>query len=221
MVQLIEQYGEWTYDIPLTHDIWTRGNEGSPHTRLKRVLQIARDLAGKPLHSCRVLDLGCLEGQFAIEFARTGAEVIGVEAREANIQKARFARQVLQLDNLKLIQDDVRNLSRQKYGMFDVILCSGILYHLGVPDVFGFVERMHETSKRLLIVDTHTSLRQTNRAVTHKGNDYYGYDWREYPDDDIEVAKRERLWASWENPVSFIFTRPSLVNLFSHTNRVS
>jgi hypothetical protein len=22
MVQLIEHYGEWTYDIPLTHDIW-------------------------------------------------------------------------------------------------------------------------------------------------------------------------------------------------------
>jgi hypothetical protein len=31
------------------------------------------------------------------------------------------------------------------------------LYHLGVPDVFGFVERMHETAERLLIVDTHTA----------------------------------------------------------------
>ena len=76
MVQLIEQYGEWAYDIPLTNDIWTRGNEGLPHTRLKRVLQIARDPSASPLHSRRVEDLGCLEGQFAIEFAQTGAEVI-------------------------------------------------------------------------------------------------------------------------------------------------
>jgi hypothetical protein len=76
MVQLIEQYGEWTYVIPLTQDIWTRSNAGSPHARLKRVLQKARDLSAKPLLYCRVPDLGCLEEQFAIEFGQTGAEVI-------------------------------------------------------------------------------------------------------------------------------------------------
>src|SRR5918995_2947803 len=95
--RLIEEYGEWTYDIPLLHGVWTRSNEGVPHTRLKRVLQIAGDLSTKPLNACRILDLGCLDGQFSIEFALAGAEVIGVEVREANIQKALFAKEVLQL----------------------------------------------------------------------------------------------------------------------------
>ena len=40
----------------------------------------------------RILDLACLEGQYAIEFAMQGAEVVGIEGREANIQKAIFAK---------------------------------------------------------------------------------------------------------------------------------
>jgi|SRR5215207_5202039 len=220
MAQLVEKYGEWTYDIPLPHGVWTRGNEGIPHTRLKRVLQIARDLSAKPLGFCRILDLGCLDGQFSIEFALTGAEVIGIEIREANIQKALFAKEALQLNNLKLIQDDVRNISRQKHGRFDVILCSGILYHLNTPDVFAFIESMYEMSERLLIIDTHISL-NPNTSVTHKGETYSGEYWREYSDEDIELAGRKNLWASWGNPTSFQFTRPALVNFLSRTGFTS
>ena len=33
----------------------------------------------------RILDLACLEGQYAIEFAMQGAEVVGIEGRD--IQK--------------------------------------------------------------------------------------------------------------------------------------
>ena len=33
----------------------------------------------------RLADLGCLEGGFAVEFARMGFQVLGIEVREANI----------------------------------------------------------------------------------------------------------------------------------------
>jgi SAM-dependent methyltransferase len=211
LAQLGEAYGEWTFDIPLAHGIWTRGNEGEPHTRLKRIFQIACDLSTKPLNACRVLDLGCLDGQFSIEFALAGAEVTGIEIREANIQKALFAKEVLDLDNLEFVHQDVRTISYPEYGKFDVILCSGILYHLNTPDVFTVIERMYEMSERLLIVDTHISLSPLD-TVTHRGHTYYGKHWREYSDEDAELAKRTNLWASWGNPTSFMFTRPSLVN---------
>ena len=218
--QLIEEYGEWSYDIPLPHRVWTRGNEGVPHTRLKRIFQVACDLSTKPLHSCRVLDLGCLDGQFSIEFALTGAEVVGVEVREASIQKALLAKESLRLENLKFIQDDVRNISREKQGQFDVIVCSGLLYHLDTPDVFALIEHMYEMTKRLVIIDTHVSL-SPKSSVTYKGQTYFGHHFREFADEDTEVAKEQKLWASWGNPVSFRFTRPSLVNFLSHAGFTS
>jgi len=141
--ELIKQYGEWTYDIPLLEGVWTRGNLKIVHTRLKRVMQIVKDLSLKPINDCRILDLACLDGQFAIEFAMYGANVVGIEGREANIQKAIFAKDVLKLPNLEFIQDDVRNISRKKYGEFEIILCSGILYHLPTEDVCSFVFSNH------------------------------------------------------------------------------
>ena len=70
--EIVAQHGEWTYDLPLTHGFWTRGNEGVPHTRLRRVVQAIADLAPKPLDECRILDLACLDGQYAIECALQG-----------------------------------------------------------------------------------------------------------------------------------------------------
>jgi len=77
--QLVTQYNRWTYDIPLPDGIWTAGNEGIPHTRLKRVMQVLCDVLDKPLSACRILDLGCLDGIFSIECGMHGADVTGIE----------------------------------------------------------------------------------------------------------------------------------------------
>ena len=99
IAELKRELGDWTYDIPLGNGVWTRGNQKIPHTRLKRILQIVVDLCAKPISACRVLDLGCLDGMFSIEFALHGAQTVGVEIREANIRKAEFCKEVLGLQN--------------------------------------------------------------------------------------------------------------------------
>jgi 2-polyprenyl-3-methyl-5-hydroxy-6-metoxy-1,4-benzoquinol methylase len=116
---LIDRYGPWTdHNIHLGGDVYTF--ESRPLTpKWRRILQIVADLAGQPLDRLRIVDLACLEGQYAIEFARHGATAIGIEGRESNIAKARFAKEALGLDNLEFRQDDVRNLSAAKYGHFD------------------------------------------------------------------------------------------------------
>jgi 2-polyprenyl-3-methyl-5-hydroxy-6-metoxy-1,4-benzoquinol methylase len=135
------KYGDWAYDIPLPHDIWTGANLQKPHTRLKRIFQIANDLCNKPLSACLVLNLGCRDGISSIECALHGAATIGVEMREANIQKAQFCQEVLGLNNVEFCQDDVRNISLESYGTFDVILCSGIVDHLPAPDAINLIRR--------------------------------------------------------------------------------
>ncbi len=145
------------------------GNE----IKLRRIVQIVSDIVGKPFHELRILDLACLERLYAIEFARCGAEVVAIEGREANIEKARFVKNVFSLGNLELVKDDVRNLSKEKYGSFDVILCLGILYHLDIPDVFSFLEMISEVCRKVTLIDTHVSQR-AEKSYTYNGKEYLG-----------------------------------------------
>jgi 2-polyprenyl-3-methyl-5-hydroxy-6-metoxy-1,4-benzoquinol methylase len=198
--RIIAEHGDWTaMSIHLGRGIYTR--EPVADWRLRRIVQIAEDLLGKPLSEARVLDLACLEGQYGIEFALHGAQVVGLEIREANLAKARFAQQELGLDNIRFIQDDVRNLSERVHGTFDIVICSGILYHLDVPDVFDFVQRIYDVSARLVVFDTQLSL--SDRASV----DYQ--------------AKYRDFWASIDNTRSFWLTHASLCNLISEVGFTS
>jgi 2-polyprenyl-3-methyl-5-hydroxy-6-metoxy-1,4-benzoquinol methylase len=130
MDAVVMRWGVWTdHNIQIADNVFTIG-EAIVSEKVRRVLQVVADLAGKPLSEIRVLDLACLEGQYAVEFARHGARAVAIEGREANFEKANFAKRMLSLDNLQLIRGDVRDLSREKHGVFDVVLCLGILYHL-------------------------------------------------------------------------------------------
>ena len=217
---LIEKYGKWSYDIPLVEGVWTKDGSNIPHTRLKRILQIANDISKKPISECRVLDLGCLDGQFAIEFALHGAKVVGIEGRESNIKKAEFAKNVLKLDNLEFIQDDVRNVSKENYGIFDIIICSGILYHINIPDVFPFIENLYEMLSGLLIIDTHISFKP-HVKTSYKNKDYFGRNLKEFNPDTTKEEKALNLWATLDNDLSFWFTRPSLINFLQNTGFTS
>ena len=93
-----------------------------------------------------------------IEFALHGSNVVAIEGREANFTKAQFAKEVLSLDNLELVGEDIRRLSRERFGSYDVILVLGILYHHTVPDVMEFVEKIYECCNPVAIIGTHFCL---------------------------------------------------------------
>ena len=82
-------------------------------------------------HNLRLADLGCLEGGYAVEFARMGFQVLGIDVREANIAACNYVKSETNLPNLKFVKDDVLNIT--KYGVFDVVFCCGLLYHLDKP----------------------------------------------------------------------------------------
>lgn len=204
------QYGDWTaMSIHLGGDLYTL--RPALDGRLRRILQIACDLAGKPLSQLRVLDLACLEGHYGVELALHGAEVVGIELREANLAKARYVKDYLRLDRLTLCQDDVRNLSLEKYGQFDLVICSGILYHLDAPDVFHLVRRIFEVCTRLAIIDTQIAL-LPQVEVTFENEVYHGLWYTEHEESADRDTRLKDLWASVDNTRSFWFTPASLAN---------
>ena len=207
------EYGPWLSHFPLPHGTWTGDPAASlPHTRLRRFVQTMSDLVGKPLSECRILDLACLEGMFALECALQGAEVMAVEIRPAHVAKARFAARAYGLSNLTVVQGDVRTNPPVTDGGFDVVLCSGLLYHLGAEDAIGLVGRMYELTNRILLIDTELSLQPTTQVV-HAGERYFGETYQEHEPKDDGRTKLARVYASLGNDESFWFTRPSLINL--------
>lgn len=220
MDALAEEDGPWTaHDINLAPGVQTL-DAAMEDSRLRRILQVAADLTGKRLDQIRVLDLGCLEGQFALEFALHGAQVVAVEARSTNLRKSRFAAEALGVDNLEFREGDVRRLNQADYGTFDVVLCLGILYHLDAPDVLELVRSMASVCRGLVIIDSHFSLKP-RASVDWKGRRYWGDFWTEYSPGSRAAEEEQALWSSIGNDRSFLLTRPSLCNLLRCTGFTS
>jgi SAM-dependent methyltransferase len=99
----------------------------------------------------RVADLGCLEGGYAVEFARAGYDVVGIEGRRANVDKCDFVAALLGLSNLRFVCDDARNI--RSYGSFDAVFCCGLLYHLDHPT--AFLNELAGVTRSVLLLQTH------------------------------------------------------------------
>jgi SAM-dependent methyltransferase len=133
--QAVDQY-RWYHRIKVAEDLyttpyfWDNGGSRWSFQRLwdfgLRSLQ-SIDFAGK-----RVLDVGCRDGMFSFEAERRGArEVVGVDR-----QLSRGAKELL----IPLFQSQVQmhelslyELTPERFGLFDIILFPGVLYHLRYP----------------------------------------------------------------------------------------
>lgn len=124
---------EWTaHNIRLNSDITTM--PGKPDfmetdLRLKAILRALSFSYREQLSGLRVADLGCLEGGFTLAMAKEGMDVVGLEARQMNLDKCLLLKEHLDLSQLEFRLDDVKNFKREKYGRFDVVLALGIFYH--------------------------------------------------------------------------------------------
>jgi len=181
----------------------------------RRVVQAVCDLAHRPLAGLRVLDLACAHGHYAFEMAKLGAQVLGIEGRETWLEQARRTKQDASLPNVEFVQDDVRNLSKEKYGAFDIVLCLGILYHLDAPDVFDFVNRVFDVCRDFAIIETHFA---ATPALMHewRGKRYWGMSTHEHAVGATPEDKLKDVGASLDNERSFWFTQASLCNILRH-----
>lgn len=211
---IISEWGPWTaHSIQLDEGLHTTTTPDATNSFcVKQIVQLVADLTNRPFSELRILDLGCHEGMYAIELAKQGATVVGIEGREANIVKAKFASEVLGLGNrITWITDDARNVSPEEHGKFDVVLCLGLLYHLPHPDVFAFLKKLNQVCSRALIIDTHVAMWGHNE-VAFEGNNYRGLTFVEHTPIATDDEKSKALWASLDNDVSFWPTRSSLIN---------
>lgn len=182
---------------------------------VRRTLTVASALARKPLSQSRVLDLACQEGCYAIEAALAGADVVGVEAREAHVARARLCAAAAGVGaRARFEVGDVRRVSEAALGRFDVVFCLGILYHLEAADAADTLARVSGLCDDLLVVDTHFAPAGKATAVVD-GAAYDGAFVREHAAGDSAATRLARGQASIENEFAFYFTKASLVRLLA------
>jgi 2-polyprenyl-3-methyl-5-hydroxy-6-metoxy-1,4-benzoquinol methylase len=170
--------------------------------RRARIIQVVSDLTKKPVSDLRILDLASLEGHYSFEFAARGAQVTGIEGRQSNVDKAKALGEKLHL-TVKFIRHDVRNLSVEKHGKFDVVLCLGILYHLDDEDISPFLKSINEVCEDFAVIDTQVALKPHERF-----GKYSGWYFTEYVRQPSQEEQESCAWASIGNTKSFWPTKP-------------
>ncbi len=145
----------WYHTIDLGHGIITPGVDPTP-ARLA-VLGLPSDLNGRS-----VLDIGAWDGAFAFEAERRGARrVMAVDSfcwsGAGWGTKAGFecAKRVLQ-SRVEDREVEVMDLSPDSVGVFDLVLCLGVLYHMKHP--LMALERVASVCDDQLILWTHIDL---------------------------------------------------------------
>lgn len=216
MQAVVDAHGPWhSHNVALPFGVFTMGPEPrGDNYRTVKFVRLVADLLRRPLHGLRVLDLACAEGLYALEFARHGAEVVGVEGRWAVLAKAEFARRALALDTVRFEQGDVREVTVDTHGRFDVVLCSGILYHLDQPAAFDFLRNIRAMTTGVCLIDTRIALTSEAEA-RYGGRSYRGSTYREHAPGTSAEDKAKDLGASLDNDESFWFTRHDLANLLA------
>jgi tRNA (mo5U34)-methyltransferase len=135
----------WFHRIEVAPGIVTPGEDDTPGKC--KWLQLPETLAGK-----RVMDIGTYEGFFAFECERRGAQVLAVDIIPPSPTSGfRIVHELLG-SQVEFQQASIYDLTPERFGQFDLILCLGVLYHLRHP-LLG-LERVHSICRGQLILET-------------------------------------------------------------------
>ncbi len=138
---------EWFHRIDLGNGVMTPGRDDSD--RKLQQLGLPRDLSGKT-----VLDIGAWDGFFSFAAELRGAAKV-VAADIATAKGFVLAKRILK-SKVCAVEIDIMDLSPEKVGMFDWVICLGVLYHLKHP--LMALERVFSVTAERLILETYVDM---------------------------------------------------------------
>ena len=157
---------KWWHTINLGKDYgYTNGKQGS----IMRYLHMPPDFTNKI-----VLDIGAVDGMYSFEAeARNAKRILAVDSyawqnkqyssyKDLKTGKDGFnlARKIIgsNVEDLELNDFD-EEITAEKLGKWDVVLCLGILYHMKYP--FKFIKNLYDITNEFLLLETHTDVNNT------------------------------------------------------------
>lgn len=123
-----------------------------------------RALRSIDLKNKRVLDIGCRDGLFCFEAEKLGAsEVIGID-NDLSLGAVNVLIPHLK-SKIKMYELNVIDLTPDTFGMFDVVIFPGVLYHLRYP--FWTLKRIKDVCREggQVIIETAVFVDDNKRAM--------------------------------------------------------
>ena len=157
--------------------------------QLPAILNLLDDLCGKSL-----IDIGCGPGVYSVEFAKRGADVLGIDISQGMLDKARNNAETANV-KLKLRKSDAHSLPFTD-GLFDIAVL--ILMSLNTK-IVEEVARILKPNGLLLFSDTHPIIESKGRwdstdiGASRVVDDYFSQDkrdWRIEPDPERAITIR-------------------------------
>ena len=122
-------------------------------TRREMAERAVRGYFGTRLHEISCLDIGCHEGFYSLAMARLGVgRVAGLDVRNENLTKARFAAEASGLARINFLQGNCEHLDSRDTGQHELTLFLGVLYHLENPMLA--LRKVAAITKELCVVET-------------------------------------------------------------------
>ncbi len=161
LIEKLNEY-EFYHTIQLTETISTNGVE-FVFELTRMILDSMKNIDYKDK---RVLDIGCRDGLFSFEAEKLGAsEVIGIDN---NISKGAVEFLIpFFKSNVKMYEENLFNLTPELYGLSDIVMFPGTLYHLRYP--FWALKTVRNILKPegVILLETAISYDQSKHAMLY------------------------------------------------------
>lgn len=150
----LEPLAPFDHDVEIAPGVFTNARVHRIRNAVNLFFPGLLSLCGGSLRGLRVLDVGCNCGGFSFMARKFGAEeVVGIDPRESNLKQAEAIRDELGLSGMRFERASVEDLVPERFGMFDVTLLMGIMYHLRDP--IGAIHKVSSVTRNLLMIDSH------------------------------------------------------------------
>jgi ubiquinone/menaquinone biosynthesis C-methylase UbiE len=153
----IAELGPWFYPFELGEGLRTTPAipeqvVGIFETRLRMVNAAVEAHFRERLNGIDCLDIGCHEGFYSLAMAKRGARVTGIDAREENLNRARFIARASGVSGIDYRMGRVETLSRDEKRQWDLTLFLGVLYHVENPMLC--LREVAAVTRELCVIET-------------------------------------------------------------------
>lgn len=147
--RFIKSYSYWYQRIDIGNGKFTMEIGPAFH---EMVWEKFKPIFPNKLNGASVLDIGTNAGYFPIEFKKIGAGyTVGLEFIDEFIDQARKIKKIYGLTNIDYFKMDAHEVYKLK-GKFDIVIFTGILYHLKNP--LQVIEEVAKKCNDVILIET-------------------------------------------------------------------